>query len=67
MTEHFETSFKKVLDLLAPVAGALIIGGVLTEYASWRSLRESEDARYLGLAMPRFLARLPYGSKTSPV
>jgi len=38
-----------------------------TEYAAWRSLRESEDARYLGLAMPRFLARLPYGAKTSPV
>src|SRR5205823_2043687 len=37
------------------------------EYASWRSLRESEDARYIGLAMPRFLARLPYGAKTSPV
>ena len=37
------------------------------EYASWRSLRESEDARYLGLTMPRFLARLPYGSKTVPV
>jgi type VI secretion system protein ImpC len=37
------------------------------EYAAWRSLRESEDARYLGLAMPRFLARLPYGAKTSPV
>ncbi len=37
------------------------------EYASWRSLRESEDARYLGLAMPRFLARIPYGAKTSPV
>ena len=37
------------------------------EYASWRSLRESEDARYLGLAMPRFLARLPYGAKTDPV
>src|SRR5580765_7287228 len=37
------------------------------EYASWRSLRESEDARYIGLAMPRFLSRLPYGSKTSPV
>jgi type VI secretion system protein ImpC len=37
------------------------------EYASWRSLRESEDARYLGLALPRFLARLPYGAKTSPV
>jgi type VI secretion system protein ImpC len=37
------------------------------EYASWRSLRESEDARYVGLAMPRFLARLPYGAKTCPV
>jgi type VI secretion system protein ImpC len=37
------------------------------EYAAWRSLRESEDARYLGLAMPRYLARLPYGAKTSPV
>jgi type VI secretion system protein ImpC len=37
------------------------------EYAAWRSLRESEDSRYIGLAMPRFLARLPYGSKTDPV
>ncbi len=37
------------------------------EYAGWRSLRESEDARYIGLAMPRYLSRLPYGAKTSPV
>jgi type VI secretion system protein ImpC len=37
------------------------------EYAAWRSLRESDDARYIGLAMPRFLARLPYGAKTNPV
>jgi type VI secretion system protein ImpC len=37
------------------------------DYAAWRSLRESEDARYVGLAMPRFLARLPYGAKSSPV
>ncbi len=37
------------------------------EYASWRSLRESEDSRYIGLAMPRFLSRLPYGPKTNPV
>ncbi|GGO66651.1 type VI secretion system contractile sheath large subunit [Bowmanella pacifica] len=37
------------------------------EYAAWRSLRESEDSRYLGLTMPRFLARLPYGAKTDPV
>ena len=38
-----------------------------TEYAPWRSLRESEDSRYLGLAMPRFLGRMPYGIKTNPV
>jgi type VI secretion system protein ImpC len=37
------------------------------EYAAWRSLRESEDSRYIGLAMPRFLARQPYGAKTDPV
>ncbi|MBP8307049.1 MAG: type VI secretion system contractile sheath large subunit, partial [Burkholderiaceae bacterium] len=37
------------------------------DYAAWRSLRESDDARYIGLAMPRFLARLPYGAKTNPV
>ena len=37
------------------------------EYAAWCSLRESDDARYLAMAMPRFLARLPYGAKTSPV
>ncbi len=37
------------------------------EYAPWRSLRESEDSRYIGLAMPRFLSRTPYGAKTNPV
>jgi type VI secretion system protein ImpC len=37
------------------------------QYAAWRSLRESDDARYIGLAMPRFLARQPYGAKTNPV
>ena len=37
------------------------------EYASWRSLRESEDSKYIGLAMPRVLARVPYGAKTAPV
>ena len=36
-------------------------------YASWKSLRESEDSRYLGLTMPRVLARRPYGAKTDPV
>lgn len=37
------------------------------EYAAWRSLRESDDSKYIGLAMPRFLSRVPYGAKTNPV
>ena len=37
------------------------------EYAGWRSLRESDDSKYIGLCMPRFLARTPYGAKTNPI
>ena len=37
------------------------------QYARWHSFRESEDARYVGLTLPRFLLRLPYGEKTVPV
>jgi type VI secretion system protein ImpC len=37
------------------------------EYAKWKSLRESEDSRYLALTMPHVLGRLPYGSRTQPV
>lgn len=37
------------------------------EYAAWKSLRDTDDAAYLGLCMPRMLARLPYGAKTEPV
>ncbi|SAK96650.1 EvpB family type VI secretion protein [Caballeronia catudaia] len=35
------------------------------EYLRWKTLRKSEDARYLGLTLPRFLARLPYGPDTT--
>src|SRR5207253_9311799 len=38
-----------------------------TEFAKWRSFRESEDSRYVGLTLPRTLARLPYGPETVPV
>jgi type VI secretion system protein ImpC len=37
------------------------------EYAAWRSLRDMEDARYLGLCMPRMLTRLPYGLSFDPI
>ena len=36
------------------------------QYAKWRSFRESEDARYVGLTLPKFLLRLPYGPDTVP-
>ena len=33
------------------------------DYAKWKSYRESEDSRYVGLTLPRFLGRLPYNPK----
>lgn len=38
-----------------------------SEFTKWNSFRETEDSRYLGLVLPRFLQRLPYGPETSPV
>ncbi|WNO08071.1 type VI secretion system contractile sheath large subunit [Teredinibacter sp. KSP-S5-2] len=37
------------------------------EYIQWRSFRDSDDSRFVTLAMPRVLARLPYGEATKPV
>lgn len=37
------------------------------QYTKWQSFRESEDARYVALTLPRFLLRLPYGRDTQPV
>ncbi len=34
--------------------------------AAWRELKQSPGASYLGLALPRFLLRLPYGAETEP-
>jgi type VI secretion system protein ImpC len=38
-----------------------------TEYAKWKSFRQTEDSRYVALALPRVLGRLPYGKDTKPV
>ncbi len=35
--------------------------------ASWAEFRKSPDAVWIGLALPRFLLRLPYGKETSPI
>jgi len=38
-----------------------------TEYAKWKGFRQSEDSRYVALALPRTLGRLPYGADTKPI
>lgn len=37
------------------------------KYAKWNSFRKTEDSRYIGLTMPRFLLRPPYDSEENPV
>ena len=37
------------------------------EYAKWKSFRESEDSRYVGLTLPRYLGRMPYDPKEGTV
>ncbi|RDS03871.1 hypothetical protein C3994_01079 [Escherichia coli] len=37
------------------------------EYIKWKSFRDTDDSRYVGLVMPRVLGRLPYGPDTVPV
>jgi type VI secretion system protein ImpC len=36
------------------------------EFTKWNAFRDTEDSRYVGLTLPRFLLRLPYGEETTP-
>lgn len=56
-------------DSMEEVAAIKDIGNYFdrAEYIKWKSFRESDDSRYLGLVMPRVLGRLPYGPDTVPV
>jgi type VI secretion system protein ImpC len=38
-----------------------------SDYAKWKSFRQSEDSRYVALTLPRTLGRLPYGADTKPI
>ncbi len=38
-----------------------------SEFLRWKSFRESDDARYIGLVTPRFLLRMPYGTDSNPI
>lgn len=57
------------LESFTDIGGMRDIGKVFdsTEYAKWKSFRQSEDSRYVGLAMPHVLMRLPYGRDTKQV
>jgi type VI secretion system ImpC/EvpB family protein len=37
------------------------------EYLKWRSLRQAEDARFVGLVLPRVLLRTPHGPHAAPL
>ncbi|NBC02056.1 MAG: type VI secretion system contractile sheath large subunit [Bacteroidetes bacterium] len=51
--------WKKIPDLTAYMETA--------DYIKWNSFRDTEDARYVGLSFPHYMARLPYGPDTNPV
>jgi type VI secretion system protein ImpC len=57
---------------IAREAGAPFIAEAVPPFDSeaspgWRLLRQSSEAKWIGLALPRFLLRLPYGQQTSPM
>ena len=51
------------------LGGPRDLGKIFTaaEYVKWKSFREAEDSRYVGLTLPHILMRLPYGTETIPV
>lgn len=57
------------LDSFTQVGDPRDVGKIFDNnlYAKWRSFRESEDSRYVGLTLPHILMRLPYGKDTKPI
>ena len=78
-----DLSLLAALSQLAATAGAPFLAGMHTgfvevsaqaegsvaapEFEDWNALRRLPQAKYLGLALPRLLGRLPYGPKTDPI
>jgi type VI secretion system protein ImpC len=54
------------IDSFSELAGLKDIKSTLERHAKWQGFRESEDSRYVGLTLPRFLLRLPYSPDTVP-
>lgn len=58
-------NFDSFTELSNPRDLAKIFDSV--EYAQWKSFRESEDSRFVGLTLPHVLGRLPYGANFKKV
>ncbi len=58
----------KITDLPADAEGILAkLGQNRDRFKKWQTFRKSANSRYVGLTLPRFMLRLPYGKKTRPV
>src|SRR5512143_2999376 len=57
------------LDSFANLGAPRDLGKIFdtTEYAKWKSFRQSDDSRYVGLCVPHVLMRLPYGKDTKQI
>ena len=54
-------------SLRAPLVAEALLSTSGAPNNAWRELRRTSEARWIGLALPRFLLRLPYGKETSPI
>lgn len=55
-------------DTMAEVNGLRDITGLINtpRYAAWNELRNSEEAAYVALTLPRYMARAPYDEMSNP-
>jgi type VI secretion system protein ImpC len=70
-TEAEVGALKKIADLGKALGAPFVAEAVPSESGSpakvWAEFRTSPGAGWVGLALPRFLLRLPYGEATSPI
>ena len=55
-------------DSIEELAAIKDLEGLLNhpKYGSWNKLRDSAEAAYIGLALPRYVSRLPYDPEINP-
>jgi type VI secretion system protein ImpC len=55
-------------DSIEELAAIKDLEGLMShpKYGSWNKLRESEEAAYIGLTLPKYIVRKPYDPETNP-